>query len=422
VNALHFQISDQGHCPSSRIPAPPRYVIPNEVRGMTVSPSAAHHPIRRLRILRSAILLILAAISLCGCDISYLAHGACSEVRLLWNRRPIDTVLQNKNIKPQVRTNLELVLEVRRFAADQLDLNVGGAYKTVTPVDQSAITWILMAAQPDQLSPYTWYFPIVGSVPYKGYFKKASAQSAAATMEADGYDTFIRPAVAFSSLGYFNDPLLSNLLALDHVVLAGVIIHELFHRTYFLASNVMFDESAANYVGGRGAVEFFNRSEGPNSDHAATARAIVRSDMKFGDFLDREENRLLALYSSGKPRTEILKQRVVLFHEIQSDYARLKPQLAGMERFDLDRVKLNNAVLINYQLYFHNLGDFAALDALHRCDLRATIAAIIDLAKANTDDPFGAIHRAVQSVPNRSLPDCVSEPTNGGTDNLQVRP
>ncbi len=357
------------------------------------------------------IALALCAISLCGCDISYLAHGACSEIRLLWNRRPIERVLQRNDIKPEVRSNLELVLQVRRFAADRLGLNVGGAYNTVTPVDQSAITWVLMAAQPDQLSPYTWYFPIVGSVPYKGYFKKTSAQAAAASMEADGYDTFIRPAVAFSSLGYFDDPLLSNLLTLDHVVLAGVIIHELFHRTYFLASNVMFDESAANYVGSRGAIAFFDHLKGPNSEDSAAARAVLQSDLKFGDFLEHEENKLLALYSSGKPRAQILKDRAVLFRQIQTDYTTLKPQLSGLERFDLDKVKLNNAVLINYQLYFHNLEDFAALDATHQCDLRATIEAIIELAKANTEDPFSAIRRAVKSDSHRHLPDCIGGPT-----------
>jgi predicted aminopeptidase len=373
------------------------------------------------RRLIGALALTLCAISLCGCDISYLAHGACAEVRLLWNRRPIEQVLQKKDLKPRVRSNLELVLEVRRFAADQLGENVGGAYEAVTPVDQSAITWVLMAAEPDRLTPHTWYFPIVGSVPYKGYFKRAQAEAAAASMEADGYDTFVRPAVAFSSLGYFNDPLLSNLLGLDHVVLAGVIIHELFHRTYFLASNVMFDESAANYVGSRGAVAFFDYLKGPKSEDSATARAVLQSDLKFGDFLEHEEDKLLALYYSGKPREQILKQRKVLFHEIQSDYVKLKPQLSGMERFDLDKVKLNNAVLINYQLYFHNLQDFAALDAIHECDLRSTIQAIIDLAKANPDDPFAALHRAVQTPPKHPLPDCVNGPTIGAPESQQVR-
>ncbi len=93
-------------------------------------------------------------------------------------------------------------------------------------------------------------------------------------MEANGYDTMVRPAVAFSSLGFFNDPLLSNLLRLDKVELAGVITHELFHRTYFLPRNVMFDESAANYVGRRGAVEFFKQTEGIRRPILCRARRI----------------------------------------------------------------------------------------------------------------------------------------------------
>jgi predicted aminopeptidase len=374
------------------------------------------------RRLNWAITLTLCAMSLCGCDLSYLAHGACAEVRLLWNRKPIDQVLQKKDLDPRLRSNLELVLQVRRFAADNLGEDVGGAYETVTNVDQSAITWVLMAAEPDRLTPHTWYFPIVGSVPYKGYFRKSQAEAAAAAMEAEGYDTFVRPAVAFSSLGYFNDPLLSNLLGLDRVVLAGVIIHELFHRTYFLASNVMFDESAANYVGSRGAVAFFDYLKGPKSEESAAARAVLQSDLKFGDFLESEEGKLLDLYHSGKTREQILKERKVLFSQIQADYVKLKPQLSGMERFDLDKIKLNNAVLINYQLYFHKLHDFATLDAMYQCDLRATIGAIIDLAKSNTDDPFAAIHQAVQSPPNHPLPDCINGPTSGGPEIQPARP
>ena len=372
--------------------------------------------------LTKAIAVALCAISLCGCDVSYLAHGACSEIRLLLNRKPIESVLEKKDLKPAVRSNLELVLEVRRFADDNLGLNVGGAYKTVTAVDKSAVSWVLMAAQPDQLTPYTWYFPIVGSVPYKGYFKLAQAQAASASMEDQGLDTFIRPAVAFSSLGYFNDPLLSNLLGLDHVVLAGVIIHELFHRTYFLASNVMFDESAANYVGSRGAIAFFDHLKGPNSEDSAIARSVLQSDLKFGVFLAGEEKKLLALYNSGKPRAEILKQRTALFHQIQSDYTTLKGHLSGLDRFDLDKVKLNNAVLINYQLYFHNLQDFAALDALHQCDLRSTIEAIIKLARSDPEDPFGIIHKTVASTPHSALPDCVNGPATPALEAKQAQP
>ena len=344
-------------------------------------------------------LTIAAASLLGGCDIGYLAHAAYEEGRLLWHREPISDVLTQRDLAADTRAKLETVLAVRKFAADRLGLNVGGAYKTVTQVDSGAIVWIVMAAPRASLTPYTWWFPIVGAVPYRGYFSHDDANAEATDLEARGFDTHVRAAVAFSSLGFCNDPLLSNLLKLDRVELAGVIIHELFHRTYFLASNVMFDESAATYVGNRGAVDFFTETEGANSADAIAARGVYESDLRFAAFLLQEEARLLRLYQSGLPEAEILKRRAPIFVEINQDYARLKPTLSGLERFDLDREKLNNAVLLNYLLYFHDLDNFATLQRLNQGDTKRTILRIIELAKRNPGDPFYAIWRATLSAP-----------------------
>jgi len=357
--------------------------------------------VRRLP-MGTLVLAIAAATLIGGCDIGYLTHAAYEEGRLLWHRKPISEVLTRPNLAEDTRAKLQTVLAVRKFAAERLGLNVGGAYKSVTQVDSGAIAWIVMAAPRTSLTPYTWWFPIVGAVPYRGYFSRDGADAAAAKLEARGFDTHVRSAVAFSSLGFFNDPLLSNLLRLDRVELAGVIIHELFHRTYFLASNVMFDESAATYVGSRGAVDFFSETEGPNSADAIAARGVYESDMKFAAFLLQEEARLLRLYQSGLPEAEILKRRAPIFIEINQDYARLKPTLSGLERFDLDREKLNNAVLLNYLLYFHDLDNFAALQRVNHDDLKRTIGQIIELAKSNPDDPFYAIWRATLTAPPAS--------------------
>ena len=352
----------------------------------------------RLRIVSALTLSV--CILLQGCDVSYFAHAACEEGRLLWNRRPITEVLQKPDLSPAIRQRLEAVLAVRKFAADDLGLRVGGAYETVSAVDQNAVVWVVMASPRDSLSPYLWWFPIVGYVPYRGYFKKARAETEARTMEAEGYDTFVRPAIAFSSLGFFDDPLLSNLLELNRVELAGVLIHELFHRTFFLKSDVMFDESSANWIGNRGAVDFFTKIEGANSQETAAARDIYDSDMKFAAFLLQQEARLLKLYHSGVPYDEILKRRVHLFAEINADYARLKPRLSGLERFDLDRQPLNNAVLLNYLIYFHDVDHFAALERIHQGDARVTIQAIIELAKSEPGDPFHAIWKATLNAPH----------------------
>jgi len=375
------------------------------VRWLGVSAgSPRFHAIDKWGRLSGRVLLLpalsLTIVTLLGaCNLRYFAHAACEEGHLLWNRKPIVQVLQKPELSAPVRQRLETVLAVRQFAADNLGLRVGGAYKTVTAVDQNAVVWVVMAAPRDSLAPYLWWFPIVGDVPYKGYFNKARAEAEAYAMEGKGYDTYVRPAIAFSSLGFFNDPLLSNLLELNRVELAGVLIHELFHRTFFLKSDVMFDESSANWIGNRGAVDFFTQTEGADSRDALAARDIYASDMKFAAFLLQQEARLRRLYQSGLPRDQILKRRIVVFGEIKADYARLKPLLSGLERFDLDQQQLNNAVLLNYMIYFHDLGHFAALERIHHGDTRATIQSIIELAQSEPGDPFHAIWQATLKPP-----------------------
>jgi predicted aminopeptidase len=351
---------------------------------------------------RSASLRIAAALllglSTSGCYAGYLARAAYEGARILWNREPIPKVLEHRDISADTRAKLETVLAVRKFAADDLGLDVGGAYQTVSPVDRRAIVQVVMAAPPDSLEPYTWWFPIVGRVPYRGYFDPADATAAASELEADGYDTMVRPAVAFSSLGFFNDPLLENLLKLDKVELAGVIIHELFHRTYFIPSNVMFDESAATFVGSAGAAAFFEKTEGNTSADAIAARGVLDSDLKFADFMLAAQARLLTIYVSDADRDLKLKHREPAFAAIKRDYAALSPSLSGLERFDLDRQPLNNAVMVNYLIYFHDLDNFALVEKAEKGDLRATIARIIELARSNPYDPFYAVWEAANSA------------------------
>ena len=359
---------------------------------------------RRARGRAIAIAILLApilfvSILLSGCSGEYIARSAYEEGRILWHRKPIDDALERKDLSEDIRDKLETVLAVRKFAADQLGLNVGGAYRSYAPVDQGAIVHVLMAAPRDSLEPYTWWFPIVGSVPYRGYFAETEAMAEAQSLEATGLDTMVRSAVAFSSLGFFDDPLLTSLLKLSRVELAGVLIHELFHRTYYMPSDAMFNESAANYVGSAGAVAFFTATKGEAAPDTIAARGVLDSDLKFARFLLREQARLQEIYVSDLSKDEKLKRREAAFVEIKKDYAALEPSLSGLERFDLDKQPLNNAVLVNYLIYFHDTDNFAALDRMNHGDLRATIEQIISIAKGHPDEPFYAIWEVAQKAP-----------------------
>src|SRR6202008_2140240 len=146
---------------------------------------------------------------------------------------------------------------VREYARDVLKFNVGGSYSSFSYVDRPDLTYIVVAAPKTELRPYTWWFLIVGNVPYKGYFSKEEAQAEIDQLNAQGYDTNLRTSAAFSTLGWFDDPLLSHLLRYDKVTLAEVIFHELFHNTAYVKGAAVFNENSANFVGGRSPINFF---------------------------------------------------------------------------------------------------------------------------------------------------------------------
>src|SRR5579863_7139005 len=158
---------------------PPR----RKISVMTRRPARAHS---QAAYLLRLIAMIIAPILLSGC---YFTRAAYEEGRILWNRKPIDDALARQDLPADIRAKLQTVLAVRKFAADNLGLNVGGAYESYANIDKRAIVHVVMAAPRDSLEPYTWWFPIVGRVPNRGYFEETDATAEAASLEADGLDT-----------------------------------------------------------------------------------------------------------------------------------------------------------------------------------------------------------------------------------------
>lgn len=329
-----------------------------------------------------------------GCSPIYVMRAAYEEGKILWRREPIVAFLAAPDLTKDTKDKLELVLAVREYAQKTLKLNVGGSYATYSYVDRPDLSYILTAAPRTELKPYTWWFLFVGRVPYKGYFSKEDAMAAAAVLEADGYDTNIRTAAAFSTLGWFDDPLLAHLLKYDKVTLADVIFHELFHNTLYVKGAGNFNESVANFVGGRAAIDFFRDRYGNGSREHQRALERWQEELEFSEFVEQAAESLTELYSRDIPAEEKLRLRKGIFIKAQETW---KSRVADRptHRFrNFSQQPLNNAVMIHYLLYLKNLRLFEAVYESRGRNLVRTIDAIREsVAKGN--EPFETVKRLV---------------------------
>ncbi len=219
-----------------------------------------------MRGLARIALLVVLSVAAHACSEPYLLRAAYEEARILWRREPIVRVLQRDDLDLETHEKLLLVLAAREFAKNELGFEVGNSYGTLARVDGHAVVHVVTAAYRDRLEPYTWRYPIVGRVPYRGFFNPGNAEAYAAELEAMGLDTAVWPSAAFSTLGWFDDPLLSNMLESDAVELVTVVFHELTHAQVYVPSAAPFNESLANFAGHRAAIAFFCTGNEPADD------------------------------------------------------------------------------------------------------------------------------------------------------------
>jgi predicted aminopeptidase len=325
-----------------------------------------------------------------GC---YLSRAGWEEAKILAGRRQIVRLVEDPTTDAATRSRLRLVLAARGFADDSMRLRTGESFTTYSHLERDTLVLVVSGAYRDRLEPYTWWFPIVGRVPYKGFFDFSDALALARDLERRGYDTYVRPSAAFSTLGWFNDPLLSTTLRLDSINLANTVIHEVTHNTFFKADQAVFNESFANFVGARGSAWFF-RTRG-DSVAAAWADADWQDDKVMGAFWASTYRALDSAYSAHpgeSARLTRLAVRDTVYARAREHLLRdVAPRLTTISPERVARIRVdNNAALLARRIYLTDLELFDRVWEREGRDLRRTIARVIELAK-DADDPYAAV-------------------------------
>ncbi|HEX6309610.1 MAG TPA: aminopeptidase [Longimicrobiales bacterium] len=323
----------------------------------------------------------------------YVIQAGIEEAKLLSRRRPIADVIADPATSAETRRKLTLVQQARDFAQHALDLDAGDSYTTYSWVDSDTLLLVVTASEKDRFRAHTWWFPIVGHVPYKGFFDFADAFEEARRLERADLDVQVRPSGAFSTLGWFNDPLLNTVLRYDDVSLTNTVIHELLHNTIYIPSRISFNESFANFVGERGAIEFFCNRDGEESARCTAARNAWTDNLTYAAFLSGLVTELDALYGRRDiDRAAKLAQRERIFATARERFTtEVEPRLRTRLFRGFAQRPLNNATLIGTRLYYDRLAVFEAVYHHYGQDFRTALHAILRAARARPDDPYAAV-------------------------------
>ncbi|BAV32488.1 aminopeptidase [Sulfuricaulis limicola] len=308
---------------------------------------------------RLLALLLFAIIGGCASPAYYL-HAVSGQVELLNKRRPVEEVLSDPATTPQTRRQLELVRRLRDFASRELGLPDNRSYRTYADLERPFVVWNVFATPELSLEPKRWCFVFAGCVSYRGYFAQDEAEKFAAGLKQDGYDVYIGGVPAYSTLGWFNDPVLNTFIHRSEADLAGLLFHELAHQVVYVGGDTTFNESFATVVELEGVQRWFERHG--TAPQAEAYRQKLRRREQFTVLVLKHRARLAEIYASNLGDAEKRSAKGRIFGELRNDYAALKAGWNGHADFDKwFEQDLNNAHLAAIGLYHQHVMAFQEL-------------------------------------------------------------
>lgn len=352
---------------------------------------------RWMRFMRSLLAdaILLPAFAFCLLNPSLLVYAlkmGKGQAAIIINARPFEEVYDDPEVDIVLKEKLRTIERIKQFAYDSIGLKASDNYSSFYQQPEDQIIFVVTACEKFKLKPYEWSFPIVGTLPYKGYFNKEEAQAEADRLKSFGYDVNVGNASGWSTLGWFNDPVLSQMLKLPEGELAELIIHELTHGTVFVPDSAEYNENLATFVGVTGAAWYLTSVYGKNStEYQEYINSGSDADLRT-DFMLSCAKYADSVYASIPSKAESMfriKTRLCLFDTIAARASRLplKSDSTYAVRLRKHLDKSGNTILMNYVRYSGKQSDFTAIfNDLHG-DLRSFLQWVMEKGPGKTRIP-----------------------------------
>ncbi len=304
------------------------------------------------------------------------------QLKIIWNAQPVETFLNDPSFPDSLKAKLHLIEEIRKYAIDSLGLKDTENYKTMYDQHGEELMWVVQACEPFELKTKLWHFPVVGDLPYKGFFSKEKALNERKNLMDKNYDVSVRNPGGWSTLGWFTDPILSDMLKRSEGDLAGLIIHEMVHSTIFIKDSANFNENLASFIGDTASYYFLANKYGKTSkeylqylhedqDYRTYSRHILRGtkllDSLYQSFNSSDSS---DSFDSKKEKKKQLIQKIVTNIDT----------LSLFEKRKTTNWLPNNTYFMNFHLYQSKQKGFGIeLNSKFNGDLKAYIKYLSEL-------------------------------------------
>jgi|TARA_B100000686_G_scaffold126998_1_gene134319 predicted aminopeptidase len=309
-----------------------------------------HVMVQRVKSWQTQLFLICISGVISGCSLPYYWQAIGGQLELLQNQVPIHQILESADTNESTKAALQQIVEARKFAIDELNLPDNGSYRTYVDLERSSVVWNVVATKEFVIDPKTWCFPFAGCVSYRGYFDESVANHFAERLKSDGLDTVVVGAAAYSTLGFFEDPILNTMIDIGGQNGASIIIHELAHQKLYVNDDSELNEAFATAVEEYGTELWLMRIGEEN------ARTVYRERMKrrtdFSRLINDQQERLREIFSRPISDLEKRIEKRAAFELMREEYKVLKESWGGIADYDSwFNQPLNNAHLATIATY-----------------------------------------------------------------------